>query len=155
MARTLLTPEVQDRILVLIRKGHFSSTAANAAGVAAATVNEWLKRGRQPNPDEPFGAFAVAYAQAEAEAEAKTIALIDDAAKDQWQAAAWKAARRWPERWANKDRTQVELSGQNGGAIHVSLDDIAQAMGAITQNAVEKDDGGDRDNEPEPGPGSD
>lgn len=36
------------------------------------------------------------------------IRIIEEAAQTKWQAAAWYLERRWPERWAKRERFEVE-----------------------------------------------
>lgn len=86
MPRTTdLTPEIQKKIVKALKEGSFFSTACEAAGVPAATGNEWLCRGRgtdsKRDDREPFASFAEAIKKAEHEAEKAAIARIQQAAK--------------------------------------------------------------------------
>lgn len=142
--RTSLTPELKERLLSLVRKGNYIETACNVAGVHKGTFYDWMKRGE--TGEEPYASFREDFFRADGEAEAQVLGVIDSASKEQWQAAAWKAERRWPDRWARRERSQVEVTGKDGGDIKVTLDDIAEAMSAITKNAVSNPDpelGGD------------
>jgi hypothetical protein len=47
-----------------------------------------------------------------AEAEMRDVALIAQAAKENWQAAAWRLERKYPARWGRK--TQHEVTGKDG-----------------------------------------
>ena len=52
-----LTPEVQEAICEAIENGATLEIAAQAAGIAPRTLDEWLHHGRkelQENPDEAF-----------------------------------------------------------------------------------------------------
>ena len=54
MARpTKLSPQVQDTILGLIRKGLNPERAAHAAGVAPSTFYRWMRDGEHPAPPDP------------------------------------------------------------------------------------------------------
>jgi hypothetical protein len=81
---TRLTQEVQDEIVGYVREGNFLNVAAQLAGYPAATVREWLYRGRgtdRDRPDsEPYASFAAAIEKAQAEAERERIARISQAA---------------------------------------------------------------------------
>lgn len=69
-----LTPEVQDLILGLIRKGTFDHVAARVAGIGETTLKEWVARGeeRSVRPSTPkLRAFAREYRKAAAEARAR------------------------------------------------------------------------------------
>jgi DNA invertase Pin-like site-specific DNA recombinase len=77
--RTKLTPERQQRIVTLLAAGNPVETAAEAAGVAKATVYRWLERGER----EKSGAhcdFRDAVTRARAEAEARNVAVLQQVA---------------------------------------------------------------------------
>lgn len=70
--RTLLTPDVQERILEAIRGGAFAWVAAQAAGISPSTFHEWIARGEGSDPDRPctpaYAEFAAQVRAAEAQA---------------------------------------------------------------------------------------
>lgn len=98
-----LTPEIQETICEAIRAGNYRKVAARLVGIDRATLYNWTRWGEQ-DPDSIYGAFENALRLAEAEAEAGTLAIIMRAAAEQgqWQAAAWMAERKWPQRWRMK-----------------------------------------------------
>ena len=122
MAKTKLTPEVQDRIVVALRAGNYQETAALYAGISAKTFYEWLNRGESDDPKEAaFRNFREAVEKAKADAEVRDVALIDKAAHDgSWQAAAWKLERKFPQKWGRVNRT--EISGPEGAPVKVEVD---------------------------------
>lgn len=111
---TLLTPEVQARIVEALRKGNYRSTAAAAAGIHRNTLVNWEKwadEGKAPYVD-----FLTAMQQAEAEAEMEGLARIRDAkagtpgvsGADPWQKDAWFMERRYASRWCARVKQQVQ-----------------------------------------------
>jgi hypothetical protein len=69
--KTLLTSEIQAKIVAYIRAGMWDYIAAEANGVNQDTFYEWIRRGEQTDdrPPEPrFAEFAEAIRQARAEA---------------------------------------------------------------------------------------
>lgn len=56
----------------------------------------------------PYREFRAAVQKAEAEAEERLLGIIEDAAPNTWQAAAWMLERKYPERWGVKARIEVE-----------------------------------------------
>jgi hypothetical protein len=52
-----------------------------------------------------------------AEAEMRDVALIAQAAKENWQAAAWRLERKYPARWG---RTQHEVTGKDGKPVEIT-----------------------------------
>jgi len=118
MARpTKLTPEVQERIITALRAGNYQETAANYAGISAATFYDWMARGRE-EPGSVFAEFLDAVEKAKSDAEVRDLYLIDQAAQTgSWQAAAWKLERKFPHKWGRVNRT--EISGPEGKPVQV------------------------------------
>ena len=112
-----LNPEISAKICDAIRAGNYIETAAAYAGISRDTLYRWLKKGAR-NPSSKYGAFHVTVQQALAASEIRDVALIAKAATDQWQAAAWRLERRYPEKWGRKERH--EHTGKDGGAIEFS-----------------------------------
>jgi hypothetical protein len=69
-----LTPEIQERILELIRAGVYDFIAAEAVGISERTLREWIQRGEGLHPTRPatrkLRRFAREFRQAKAEARA-------------------------------------------------------------------------------------
>lgn len=143
-----LTPRVAEKICNFIRLGSWLETAAGAVGIDRHTLAEWLKRGERARRSKArdqrermFARFARQVARAQAEAELLDLERIDSAAegtelrKPEWQAAAWKLERRYPDRWGRKDQHQHEHAGKGGGPIqtqagdnHAALDSLPAAL---------------------------
>lgn len=74
---TDLTPELQARIVALIKGGNFPTTSAAACGVAENTYFEWMARGEGRDRDrpaiQPYLGFAKAIAEARAHAEVSLV----------------------------------------------------------------------------------
>lgn len=104
---TLLTPELQTRIVNMIRAGNYAEVAARACGIHKSTYYDWLLRGGRG--EEPYRFLADAVESAAAEAEARDVVVIGKAAETHWQAAAWRLERKNHKRWGRKDA--LELSG--------------------------------------------
>lgn len=113
-----LTPELQERIVQAIRAGNYIETAAAYAGIAKSTLYDWLKRGARAKTGK-YRAFSDAVQRALAEAEVRDVAIIGKAAQEQWQAAAWRLERKFPERWGRKDRHEV--TGESGGPLTIKV----------------------------------
>lgn len=104
MARpTKLTPETQDRIVTAIRLGATYELAAQYGGIHYDTFRVWMDK---------YPAFSEAIKKAEGEALVGWLAKIEKAANDgAWQAAAWKAERRYPHVYGRTVQAQ-EHSGE-------------------------------------------
>lgn len=111
---TKLTPEVQEKIVSLVRAGNYPEVAAQAAGIAGRTYYEWMAKGDEGR--DPYAQFQQAVKEAQAAAESHAVTIIRKAAMDgSWQAAAWFLERSKAERWRRKEN--VELTGKDGGPV--------------------------------------
>jgi len=132
--RSILTPELQGRIVDALRLGNYDSTACQYAGISPATFYDWLNRGEaeiarlefseakgedaimDPN-EEPFIDFVIEVKNAMAESEVVAVGYVRSAMKDNWQAAMTFLERKWPDRWGRKDRTfntNLNIGGNQG-----------------------------------------
>lgn len=109
MAKTKLTPEVQEKICEILREGNPRRTAAILAGIDERTFQRWMAAGEKGK--KPFDAFVVAVKKAEEEAVRKHVAVITKAAEKNWQAAAWWLERRYPADFGKKDNIDLSLAG--------------------------------------------
>ena len=125
MARpTKLNDEIQAKIINAIKAGNYMETAAAYAGISKSTFYDWLRRGRRekerleknerhrPRKSEVgYLEFSDAVEKALAESEMRDVLVISKAAELQWQAAAWRLERKFPDRWGRKLQQQIEHSG--------------------------------------------
>ena len=130
---TKLTPKIQEEILQVIRSGNYIETACAYTGINKSTFYLWLKRGAREkdrvanNPrakirknEKKYVDFSNAVEKALAHAEIRDVAIIGKAAEKEWQAAAWRLERKFPDRWGRKDKYSLEHSGKDGGPIETS-----------------------------------
>lgn len=111
---TKLTPETQKRIVDGIRMGATYELAAQYGGVSYDTFNNWIKAGVDAKSGSYFEFFN-AVKRAEGEAAIGWLAKIEKAANDgEWQAAAWKLERRYPQ---NYGRHVQEIQGKDGSQL--------------------------------------
>ena len=113
-AKSKLTPELQDKILLHLRVGAYVETAAACAGIHKDTFYEWMKKGARGLA--PYRAFADSVHKAVAESESRDLATILKAAQSQWQAAAWRLERRFPEKYGRNDRMKIDAKIEHDGA---------------------------------------
>jgi hypothetical protein len=104
--KSKLTPELQEKLLNLLRRGNYIETAAACVGIHKDTFYAWMKRGSRG--DKRFAAFVEAVHRAMAESEAMDLAIIQRASANQWQAAAWRLERRFPEKYGRRDATKID-----------------------------------------------
>ncbi len=139
-----LTPDLQEKIVELIRLGNYAEDAAGASGISRSTFFAWMVRGKTeqerlrayPNspvrPDEAiYLEFMNAVEKARDEATARNVAIIQrEASKGTWQAAAWWLERTRQHTFGRKER--VEMTGENGAPLRIQVD-AADLEEKITQ----------------------
>jgi hypothetical protein len=116
-----ITGETIRRIASILRAGGYVETALGAAGVAAGTYEQWMRRGLSEAPgDVMYRELRREVELAKAEGEARNVAIIAKAAATNWQAAAWLLERQYPERWARvaprELTTEKQETGEDGFA---------------------------------------
>jgi hypothetical protein len=95
-----ISQEKIDLICSYLKNGEYVETAIALADVPKPTFYLWCKMGHE-KPKSLYAKLIDAVQRAQAEAERKDLLYISKAASKQWQAAAWRLARRNPNRWAD------------------------------------------------------
>jgi transposase len=127
---TKLTPEVQDKLVNAIKVGATYEHAADYAGIDYSTLRRWIEKGQKAKSG-PFCELCDAIKRAEGGAVVWWSTQIDLAAKEgNWQAAAWKLERRYPEIYGRRVQS-VEHSGKGGKPIEVRAIDYRQAIAPL------------------------
>lgn len=122
--------EIEDELVKTIKAGNYLETAAAFAGLSLSTIRDWIRRGEREynrlnddptakpiKSETPYMDFSLAIRKAQAEAEIRDVVIIGNAARESWQAAAWRLERKFPDRWGRKDK--YEMSGPGGGPVQV------------------------------------
>jgi transposase len=98
-----LTPEVIERVALVVRAGGTFEVAAAVAGVSERTLYDWMHRGdpaRAAGRDALHRQLRAAVEAARAERETILVAQMTRAAsRGSWRAAAWLLERQFPSRW--------------------------------------------------------
>jgi transposase len=168
-----LTPEVQAKIVEAVRSSWYLETAAAYAGVSKVSVYAWLRLGNEQKTGI-YRVFLNAVEKAMAESEMADLQNISNAAKDCWQASAWRLERRFPRRWGRRkaieedeelavlqkqiaqlqaEKLRAEIARLNGGGeVPDEEDGFLEALEAKAQEVWHEgndgDDGEDHGGEP-------
>lgn len=119
MAKTKLTPQLQEIIGNNITLGMPLKFAAEAAGITEVTFYNWLKRGEAESKGQ-FFEFAEHVKACKAKAVQLHLKLITKAATDgSWQASAWILERRYPEEFGRKDRLELDANMNHSGEVNL------------------------------------
>jgi len=118
---TKRTPEREARLIEALRAGNTRRASCAYAGIDQDTLANWLRR---------WSDFSDAVEKAEADAEIRNVAIIQKAASETWQAAAWWLERKKKRDWSNR----LELTGEDGAPVRIAVrfadDDGEEGMGA-------------------------
>jgi hypothetical protein len=120
--KTLLEPDVIDRLEQMLKAGNYIEVALRAVGVGGRTFRDWMQRGRTSAApgDELYRELVERVDLARAEGEVRNVATIAAAGRDNWQAAAWILERSAPERWgkvSTKWRMPAELPPEEDASL--------------------------------------
>lgn len=132
---TKLTKELQAKVIEAVRAGNYIETAAAYAGISKPSLYDWMKRGNNQNKGI-YRDFLNAIEKALADAEMRDVLIIGNAAKENWQAAAWRLERKFPDRWARKDKIQAEVNHSGGISTKIEIEQHYH----VVQEIIEKDD---------------
>jgi hypothetical protein len=92
-----LTSELADRLVALLQAGNYVAVAAREVGISRAVFYQWIDRGASSAAvDRPYRELRERVEHAKAQAEARNVASIANAARQNWQAAAWLLERSTP-----------------------------------------------------------
>lgn len=90
-----------------LEKGNYREAAAAYGGISYKTFADWMNKGERRTGR--YREFRNAVLAAETEAESKIVEQWRAQIPTNWQAARDFLARRFPDRWGNKDRLQVDF----------------------------------------------
>ena len=106
--RTKLTPDTQDNVVKALRAGNSRRDSALYAGISEQTFYSWMSRGREG--EALYEEFLEAVEKAEAHSVVRNVAIIQRAADETWQAAAWWLERKRPDEWGRRQRYDIGTS---------------------------------------------
>ena len=127
--KSKLTPERHERIVAAIRAGNTREAAAACGGITDRCLYYWLAKGAKGrDADSPCVQLFQAVKNAENDAEIECVAVIRDAMRKQWTAAAWWLERRRPDKWGRKESLDVTFKRE--------AERIAKEMGMPVEAVV-------------------
>jgi transposase len=139
---TKLTREIMSKICDALRAGNYRETAAAFAGVRKSTFYEWLRRGARASRGI-YRDLHDAIEKALADSEARDVMLIGKAAGEgDWQAAAWRLERKFPERWGRRERHDVDANIKTNVKVSAdeAVEELTRLLAARPANGVEDKD---------------
>lgn len=146
--RGALTPELQDKIVRIVRAGNYLKVAAQYNGIGESTLRLWLQRGRAaaalrdqgqevPEVDARYLSFLEAITQSETVAEVAAVTHWRAAFADDWRAARDFLVRKNPASWAAT--TRITLSQEEADRrIDAAAEQVLIAVGVDTDQLGEE-----------------
>lgn len=130
--RTLCRPGITEKIISALRAGNYIEAACRYAGVSERVYYTWCKRGREeaariaageePDPHEArYLQFERDATRARGGAEVEAVAMIKQAAREDWRAAAWYLEHGHTERWGKR---RVDVTSNGKTVFTVSLGEV-------------------------------
>ncbi len=151
----IISDQLVKDLVFAIHNGAYIETAAAYAGMARPTFYVYLKRGARAktavfNPDtgehdysqisfadRPFVRFIDTIKKALAVSELDDLSTINEAKGKNWQAAAWKLERRFPQRYGRKLQGRVSMTVGDGEYEDIKQDaPSASEDGAVADGPV-------------------
>ncbi|MBP3226512.1 MAG: hypothetical protein J6M08_06285 [Methanobrevibacter sp.] len=121
MAKTKLTPELQNDFCEAIENGDSILGACGYVGISEQTYYNWINRAEEAKSRTKFVKFKEAVDKAKAKALHNFEQVITRASMEQWQAAAWMLERRHPNLYGKREKIEAEVE-------HKGLTGLADAI---------------------------
>ena len=109
--KTKLNHDLIKQIAKMVELGTPATYVAQAVDVDRTTWYKWLQRGEKDKSGIYFDLFN-AVKKAEGRAIQRNVSIIQKAAINNWQAAAWWLERRYPKEFGRKEK--MDVSSEDG-----------------------------------------
>ena len=110
--KSRLTPELVADIGKLLTEGNTTRMACAFLGVSEATFYRHFKAGESGHGSPLQRQFCETVKRARVAAQRRCVLLIQTAARNSWQAAAWYLERTCPEEFGRRDYLRTEMAGK-------------------------------------------
>jgi hypothetical protein len=135
---SLLTDELQDRLVAMLRAGNVIHVACAAVGIDQRSYQRWMQRGGTgAKADARHREFRIQVERALAEAEARAVAQVARAAGEDWRAAAWWLERQFPDRWGRQLPRAADVADELPPVETDSVDELASRRTSRRREAAE------------------
>ena len=121
MAKTKLTPELQENFCKAIENGDSILGACGYVSITERTYYNWMDRAAEAKGRTKFVKFKECVDKAKAKALHNFEQVITRASTEHWQAAAWMLERRHPNMYGKKDKIEADVT-------HKGLSGLADAI---------------------------
>ena len=132
MAKSKLTPELQEKFCDAIENGDSILGACGYVGIDESTYYKWMKKAKEAKGRSKFVKFKECVDKAKAKALHNFEQVITRASTEHWQAAAWMLERRHPNMYGKRDKIEADVT-------HKGLSGLADAISASKEKHRRED----------------
>ena len=104
--KTKLTLELQTQIIKAIQAGNYDYVACEYVGIHKSTFYRWMARGEKGRKGI-YKEFSDSIKKANASSEIWAVAFVRSAMANDWRAAMTYLERKFPDRWARKEKLDI------------------------------------------------
>lgn len=121
---SLVISDLQPHIITLLKSGVPIAHVCDAVGIDTGTYYVWMRKGEAAKTGQ-YRDFYLAAKKARADAVARNVALVQKAAADSWQAAAWWLERCHPHEFGRGREVEVNVTQNN---VEVNITDTRERI---------------------------
>lgn len=132
MAKTKLTPELQENFCKAIENGDSILGACGYVGITERTYYNWMDRAAEAKTRTKFVKFKECVDKAKAKALHNFEQVITHASTEHWQAEAWMLERRHPNLYGKREKIEADVN-------HKGLSGLADAISASKEKHRRED----------------
>jgi len=119
----MLDDELIAKAADLIKRVYYIETVADILHISKETIYDWMRKGEAADKadiNNIHRRFSDALKEARGEAKNELLAEVRKGEGAAWQAKAWILERCFPNEYSRFDRSKIELTGKDGGALEVN-----------------------------------
>lgn len=140
---TKLTPEAQETVIAMFKRGVCVETAMRAINCGHRTYYEWIHRGRAEDADEPYKTFAVLAEAARAEAHDGAEALYLEMAEEQAREGNLQPLKAYlsahlPKTWGNKMTMEADVKAEVESKAEVEHRFTSEELSSMAQQRIKE-----------------
>jgi hypothetical protein len=131
-----LTPELQEKLIQVIRTGAYIETAVQFIGLSKETFYAWIKKGAKAKGGK-YKDFSDSIRKAMAETEVLDLIRLEKMSKEDAKIIMWRLERKFPSRWGRKQI--IKLFEDDKGA-EFTPENINSVLATAFDTETKKDD---------------
>lgn len=134
MAKSKLTPQLQEEFCKAIENGASILGACGHVGITEKTYYNWIHRAEEAKTRTKYVKFKECVETAKEKALFNFEQVIVSASMEHWQAAAWMLERRYPNMYGKREKIEADVT-------HKGLSGLADAIKSSKDKHRREDEG--------------